>query len=114
MALKSFVITEPPQIVPFNFGSKTVNEGDYAQVLCTVRRGDDPISLRWSLKGDIVSSEPSLNTAQIGPRASILSINSVGYRHSGTYTCTASNPAGVVSHSAELLVNGRPLFFGEP
>ena len=108
----SLTFPEPPQIVPFSFGSETVNEGDYAQVLCTVRRGDDPISISWSLKGDIVSSEPSMNTAQIGPRASILSLDSVGYRHSGTYTCTARNPAGVATHSAELRVNGRILLRG--
>ena len=105
--MASFNFPEPPQIVPFSFGSEVVNEGDYAQVLCTVRRGDGPISISWSLKGDIVSSEPSMNTAQIGPRASILSLNSVGYRHSGTYTCTARNPGGVATHSAELRVNGR-------
>ena len=45
-------------------------------------------------------------TAQIGQRASILSIESVGYRHSGTYTCTARNDAGTASTSAELKVNG--------
>jgi len=45
-------------------------------------------------------------TAQIGQRASILSIESVGYRHSGTYTCTARNDAGTSSASAELKVNG--------
>ncbi len=72
-----------------------------------MRRGDDPISITWSLKGDVVSSEPSMNTAQIGPRASILSIDSVGYRHSGTYTCMARNPAGVATYAAELRVNGR-------
>ena len=37
---------------------------------------------------------------------SVLMISSVGYRHSGTYTCTASNKAGSVSLSADLRVNG--------
>lgn len=36
----------------------------------------------------------------------MLMISSVGYRHSGTYTCTAANRAGSQSHSTELLVNG--------
>ena len=88
-----------------------VNEGIYAQVSCIVQSGDLPISITWSLKGDVISSEPGLMTAQIGQRASILSIESVGYRHSGTYTCTARNDAGTASTSAELKVNGD--FFSE-
>ena len=37
----------------------------------------------------------------------MLTIGSVGYRHSGTYTCTAKNAAGVVSETAQLKVNGN-------
>ncbi len=92
--------------MPFSFGAESVDEGDYVQVSCIVKRGDTPLTLSWSLKGDIVSSEPSMSTAQVGERASILSIHSVGYRHSGTYTCTARNAAGVASYSAELRING--------
>lgn len=102
-----FLFPDPPQIVPFSFGSDTVDEGVYAQVSCIAQRGDLPMSITWSLKGDIVSSEPGMTTSQIGPRASILSIHSVGYRHSGTYTCTARNEAGKVSYSSELQVNGN-------
>lgn len=85
-----------------------VNEGLYAQVSCIVQSGDLPITISWSLKGDVISSEPGLTTSQLGQRASILSIDSVGYRHSGTYTCTARNEAGISSSSAELKVNGMP------
>jgi hypothetical protein len=37
----------------------------------------------------------------------MLTIQSVGYRHSGKYTCTASNSAGSKSESVELKVNGE-------
>ncbi len=97
----------PPAITPFSFGSDVLDEGLYAQVSCIVQKGDPPIQISWSLKGDVVSSEPGLTTAQIGPRASILSIDALGYRHSGQYTCTARNSAGVASYSAELKVNGE-------
>ena len=103
-------LSVPPVIAPFSFASDIVDEGIYAQVSCIVQTGDTPISLSWSLKGDEISSEPGLNTAQIGQRASILTIDSVGYRHSGIYTCTARNSAGTASASAELRVNGR--FYG--
>ena len=66
-----------------------------------------PISITWSLKGDIINSDPTLSTTMLGTQASILMISSVDYQHSGVYTCRAENPAGVTTHSAELKVNGN-------
>ena len=43
----------------------------------------------------------------IGQQTSLLIIAAVDYQHSGTYTCRAENPAGIRTHSAELLVNGN-------
>jgi hypothetical protein len=43
----------------------------------------------------------------IGTRTSILMITSVGYRHSGQYTCTAKNSAGMDHFTTELKVNGK-------
>jgi hypothetical protein len=71
-----------------------------------VSHGDTPIAITWSLKGDTVSSEPSITTTMIGQRTSILIISAVGYRHSGEYRCNAINDAGMASHSTELKVNG--------
>ena len=97
---------EPPTLTPMSFGQDVVNEGDYGQLLCSVIRGDPPFSFTWSLHGDIVHSEPGLTTNQIGGRSSILSISSIGHRHSGQYTCTVSNNAGQTSESTQLKVNG--------
>ena len=66
-----------------------------------------PISITWSLKGDTVSSDPTLTTTMLGRQASMLVISSVDYQHSGVYTCRARNPAGVAMYSAELKVNGK-------
>ena len=66
-----------------------------------------PISITWSLKGDIVSSGPTLTTTMLGTQASMLVISRVDYQHSGVYTCRAENPAGITTHSAELKVNGN-------
>ena len=77
------------------------------QILCTVTQGDEPLSIKWSLQGDSVSSEPELTTASLGTRTSMLTIQSVGYRHSGTYTCSASNKGGTRSQSVEVNVNGE-------
>ena len=101
----SFV--ELPEIIPFSFGDGPVNQGDFAQLTCVIRRGDKPLSITWSLKGDIISSDPGMITTMIGQKTSLLMIESVDYQHSGVYTCRAENPAGVTSHSTELLVNGN-------
>ena len=101
-----FYILEPPKILPFSFGQSIVNEGELGQLVCTVVKGDEPISIKWSLQGADLGPGPDLTTSQLGTRTSILMISSVNYRHIGTYTCTASNPGGSSTHSAELLVNG--------
>ena len=98
---------EPPKIVPFSFGTDPINEGEMAQLICFVQKGDEPLRISWSLKGDIVSSEPTITTTMIGTRTSMLMISSVGYRHSGIFTCHGSNKAGNQSYSAELRVNGN-------
>ena len=100
---------EPPTLMPLTFGRDILDEGEFAQLLCIVSKGDEPLTISWALKGDKISSEPSLTTASLGTRTSMLTIGSVGYRHSGTYTCTAKNGAGATSETAELKVNGKLL-----
>ena len=95
-----------PDIVPFSFGREVVNQGDFAQLTCVVFRGDRPLSITWSLKGDIINSDPSLTTTMIGQQTSLLMISSVDYTHIGEYTCRVENPAGISTYSAELKVNG--------
>lgn len=102
-----FYVAEPPEIAALSFPKAIMNEGDFAQLSCIVTSGDEPFTFTWSLHGDIVSSEPGLTTSQIGSRTSVLMINSVGYRHSGLYTCNVSNVAGTVISSAQLKVNGN-------
>jgi hypothetical protein len=99
-------LTEPPKIIPISFGQEIVDEGSHGMLLCSVVMGDPPFSFTWSLHGDIVHTEPGLTTNQIGGRASMLTIDSIGHRHSGKYTCTVSNIAGQVSESTTLKVNG--------
>ena len=101
------LFTEKPVIVPFSFGSNAVNQGDFVQLSCVITRGDKPLSITWSLKGDIINSDPTLTTTMIGTQTSLLMISSVDYHHIGVYTCRAENPAGMSTHSAELQVNGN-------
>lgn len=99
-------LLDPPMIGPFQFPSNTVDEGSFVQITCSVVKGDEPLQISWSLQGDVVSSDPSITTTIIGSRTSILIISQVGYRHSGDYSCRATNNAGTATHSATLKVNG--------
>ena len=93
-------------MLPFNFGKEILDEGDFVHVSCIVTRGDLPLTISWSLQGDIVGADNGIITSQAGPRASFLSISSVTHAHMGIYTCKASNDAGSVSYATELKVNG--------
>ena len=96
--------------MPFTFGSDSIKEGGMAQLICFVNEGDEPLTISWFLKGDTLSSDPSITTTMIGTRTSMLMITSVGYQHSGTYSCRAKNHAGSKTETAELKVIGIYLF----
>ena len=101
-----FLTLEPPQIAPLSFGRDIMDEGSFGQLLCTVLTGDAPFTFSWSLQGAKVSSEAGLTTSQLGQRASLLMIERVGHRHSGTYRCKVTNEAGHATATTELKVNG--------
>ena len=105
--LTSFVLSEPPNLLPLNFGQDIMDEGSFAQVSCIVTKGDQPLAISWSFHGSNITSELGITTMPTGPMGSLLMIPSVGHKHRGTYTCKAQNSAGVRSQSVELRVNGK-------
>ena len=97
-----------PRIIPFHF-EEHIRAGSFVQVTCTVSEGDSPIEIRWTLHGEEIRPASGIFTQRISERTSILSINSVGSEHRGSYTCHASNAAGVANVTKTLWVNGTSL-----
>jgi hypothetical protein len=93
-------------VSPLSFGGDILNEGDFTQVSCLVRKGDQPLTISWSFHGSNITSELGIVTTPLGRRGSSLMIPTVGHKHRGTYTCKASNAAGVQIERVELKVNG--------
>lgn len=100
-----------PQIVPFDFGDEEINAMDMVSASCTVNKGDLPVKISWQRDNRKLTSNDGISISRTNQRISILSIESVRGRHSGNYTCTAENAAGIVNYTASLRVNGiRELF----
>jgi hypothetical protein len=104
--------SEPPDLLPLTFGRDVMDEGGFAQVSCIVTKGDQPLTISWSFHGHNISSDLGIITTPIGRQGSMLMIPSVGHKHRGTYTCKASNSAGVRTETVELRVNGIYLRHG--
>ncbi|KAH8382248.1 hypothetical protein KR009_002562, partial [Drosophila setifemur] len=105
-------VNSPPVIEPFKF-PKNLQEGGRAQITCAVSSGDMPIYFSWK-KDD--SSIPS--SLQISEKKeefySLLVFKDISARHSGKYTCYASNAAAKVNFTAELQVRVAPRWSYEP
>jgi hypothetical protein len=85
-----------------------VNAGDMTVVQCAIIKGDSPITISWFFNGvEITPGYQDILIGKISQRISTLSIEAVKARHSGDYTCRASNAAGKIDHTAHLRVNGN-------
>ncbi|XP_051167558.1 cell adhesion molecule Dscam2-like isoform X4 [Leptopilina boulardi] len=122
-------VNVPPRIAPFYFETG-VTQGMRTQLMCTTSQGDQPFNITWLMdkkpielkeNGDVSSNQLSTseenNNIQISaypPFSSILTISNVTAKHSGNYTCSISNIAGVTEHSARLSVTVPPQWKIEP
>lgn len=91
--------------MPFQL-DEAVFAGESIQLNCFVAKGDSPIEIKWVFNDDMNLSNLKIVTAKVNEKTSLLTIYSVTGRHSGNYTCIASNAAGVSQHTAYLHVNG--------
>lgn len=106
-----------PIIAPFSFGDEELNQDESVSTICSITKGDLPVSMWWTLNGDGADFSFNLTTGdgivitRTSQKVSILNIDAVKGRHRGNYTCFASNKGGVAQHSAYLAITGFNEFF---
>lgn len=106
-------LTEPPLLLPIEFGSEAFYEGDMAQANCRLRKGDRPITISWLYNGiDLVSTDDTY-IDNLGSRTSILTLDPVRAHHQGNYSCRAANEAGITRVDTTVIVNGTQRIFME-
>lgn len=99
-------VSVPPKIAPFSAGSEPAFLGDYFALQCIITHGDQPVQIEWTVNNKSANSLSGARVSNVDRRSSVLTIESVDAKHAGLYNCTASNGAGVASHSTELIVKG--------
>lgn len=96
----------PPKIIPFSFSDEALNYDETVSATCTVSGGDLPINFLWLLNRVPIEPQQEILMEKRGKRISVLMIDALKAAHRGNYSCIASNAAGSVEYSSELLVNG--------
>lgn len=96
-----------PLVLPFVFDSGLVS-GDRVGVACIVSKGDPPIMIKWTKDGRPLRqlSLPGLSVMSNSAFSSTLMVDNLKSKHSGNYTCKATNTWAESKHTAELRVNG--------
>ena len=103
-----FIISsEPPVLLPINFGSDVFMEGDLVQSNCVLQKGDKPAVMSWLFNNQLITNtNDDINIANLGSRTSILTIDSVKGYNQGNFSCVASNLAGTYAVHSTLIVQG--------
>lgn len=120
-----------PVIEPFSF-PKFLEEGSRGKILCSVIKGDPPITIRWLKDGKLlhgssslatnnlptsgVSSSSSSSSSSVNSGISISTLDEFSSaiilskvslaHHRGNYTCIASNSVSSTNFTAEAVVHG--------
>ncbi|CAH2101989.1 unnamed protein product [Euphydryas editha] len=105
-------VRNPPKIAGFSFPADLV-EGSSIQVLCGITSGDKPVYFSWLKDGQHIPSNLQVQEKSLD-EFSFLIFSHVTSKHSGEYTCVASNTAAEVNHTARLAVKVAPSWVYEP
>lgn len=81
-----------------------MSQGAFASLQCIVPTGDTPVTVTWRYP-----DSDGVRISKVAERISLLTIDQLGGRHAGNYTCIASNHAGNASHTTKLSIDGSCL-----
>lgn len=79
------------------------------RTVCGVSSGDQPLVVSWLKDGQPLTPAMGVNVSALDSYSSLLSISRLDSRHSGEFTCVASNPAAEVRYTAKLQVKGNQI-----
>ncbi|GFT38336.1 ig-like domain-containing protein [Nephila pilipes] len=81
--------------------------GERADIICTLRRGDLPVTFKWFFNGREIRGEELGKVTSYDVRSSVYLMDKLRAENVGNYTCTVSNAAGSDTASGQLLVEGE-------
>ncbi|XP_046987338.1 Down syndrome cell adhesion molecule-like protein Dscam2 [Schistocerca americana] len=99
-------VTEAPEIDPI-IVKPDLQEGMRMNLMCVVSKGDFPIAIQWLKDGVAINYEQGVSENSFDEYSSTLSFNSLMMKHTGNYTCQASNAAASRNYTVEVVVNDR-------
>ncbi|XP_067138853.1 cell adhesion molecule Dscam1-like [Centruroides vittatus] len=106
-------VLSPPVIEPFAF-PEAVEEGSRSKVLCSVTKGDPPITIQWLKEGKPLPHDLGVTETILDEFSKALIFPRVDLRHRGNYTCTAVNSAATATLTASMIVHAPPRWTLEP
>ncbi|KAF8764129.1 Titin like protein [Argiope bruennichi] len=80
--------------------------GDNIQLLCTVKRGSNPVEIEWLHNGKKITSIQK-NKIITYEDSSHLSVGKIQPEDIGNYTCVAKNRKGQDSYTVTLIIEGK-------
>jgi hypothetical protein len=90
----------PPSISPFTFCNSLLSVGVFAQLQHVIISGDVPIIMLWVyLNSDLVT------TIKDADLVCLLMIGELNAKHTGSYTCIASNFSGRTTFTTPFVIN---------
>ena len=95
-------------IEPFHI-PEAIEEGARSKLLCSVTKGDPPITIEWTKGGKPLPHDLQITETILDEFSKALLFPSVELRHRGNYTCTARNMAASASFTALMVIHGMNL-----
>ncbi|XP_054713933.1 cell adhesion molecule Dscam2-like [Uloborus diversus] len=106
-------VLTPPVIEPFHI-PEAIEEGARSKLLCSVTKGDPPITIQWLKDGKPLPADLEVTETVLDEFSKALLFPRAELRHRGNYTCTARNMAASASFTAAMVIHAPPRWMIEP